>query len=379
MSRKKKELAKIEKLYTRYNQCRDLEIDRFWKNSVFVWVFLALCFAAFGAMVKDYYMPMRNLERIDDDSYYLFLSIISGIALFLSCVWVWMARGLKAWYEVFEMAIWDLEINKNEIGYPKEYTINNYWTIKDQNSNYDKLLSSAPYSSSKIVILIGHFLVLVWLMAFGYSLWSYCDCYLYFDFCLEYINWKFIILFVALCCLIIFCRWLVKSTSLRNPKAQEVFVSIKTALARNKISNVQFEVTNSKVKFWGEQKNDVKRKFLKYLKPNIAKNNEIEYPINKVITYFKYTDEFRRIVRDDRLSTNIIFLNGSNIEVVGSVNLERDLNYIIERLNCFARLSYKRKPINDDQVITKNNVIIVPTKLFSKCCFNRLYNWICKR
>ena len=110
------EKIRLGKLYKRYNQCRDAELDRFWKNSVFVWVFLALCFAAFGSLFKDHNMPTKAMDiaNTSNETYYLSLSVISLIACILSWIWVWMARGLKAWYEVYETAIWDIESFKNE-------------------------------------------------------------------------------------------------------------------------------------------------------------------------------------------------------------------------------------------------------------------------
>lgn len=104
--RKADNRKKLKELYTRYNQCRDLELDRFWRNSVFVWCFLLLCFTSFGMLVKDYNMPTKNVEtKITKSDYYSFLTFISALGLILSNIWVWMAQGLKAWYEVFETAI----------------------------------------------------------------------------------------------------------------------------------------------------------------------------------------------------------------------------------------------------------------------------------
>ncbi len=232
------EQKKLKQLYDRYNQCRDLELDRFWKNSVFVWVFLALCFTAFGTLVKDKYMPNKQLLPIDDDKYFLFLVIVSGIGLFLSFIWVWMARGLKAWYEVFEIAIWDMETNKNVFGYPSGYTIDSYWVVKDTKNDFQKLLvSSASISTSKIVILIGRFLILVWISAFLYSLWNYFDCFLYFDLSFENINWGFVISMVCTLWIIAKCHLLVGSSTL-NTDEEKAFIKFISSKLQSKLNDV---------------------------------------------------------------------------------------------------------------------------------------------
>ena len=127
---KKQREKKLKELYTRYNKCRDLELDRFWKNSVFVWCFLLLCFTALGKIVFDYntQYDLQLLHKgLKEEDYYLFALIISIIGLIFSHIWVWMARGLKAWYEVFEMAIWQMETKDNVFDFSPEYTINNFW------------------------------------------------------------------------------------------------------------------------------------------------------------------------------------------------------------------------------------------------------------
>ena len=50
----KTRIEKLKELYCRYNQCRDAELDRFWKNSVFVWTFLLICFSAYGFLLSRY-------------------------------------------------------------------------------------------------------------------------------------------------------------------------------------------------------------------------------------------------------------------------------------------------------------------------------------
>lgn len=164
----------LKELYKRYNQCRDLELDRFWKNSVFVWVFLALCFGTFGKVFLDYLTPQVDEKNaISESNLLVLLCGISFFGFLLSKIWTWMARGLKAWYEVYECAIWDLESKNNEFKFERKYTIENYWSIKN---NGVWFLNAGRISPSRIVILIGHLMSCAWGISFLIWLWKKCNC-----------------------------------------------------------------------------------------------------------------------------------------------------------------------------------------------------------
>lgn len=167
-----------DNLYKRYCTCRDQELDRFWKNSVFVWCFLLLCFGAFGIIMTDYVstIPEGNSKiYIEKEQCMKLLSVISFFGFLISNIWVWMARGLKAWYEVYESAIWDMESKHNVFEFKRNYTIENYWGLK---TNGYSSFSSDRLSPSKIVILIGHLLRIIWFIAYCSCLFISFDCIL---------------------------------------------------------------------------------------------------------------------------------------------------------------------------------------------------------
>ena len=45
------ENEKIKFLYDKYNESRNQEMDKFWKNSMYVWTFLGLCFTGYGVLI----------------------------------------------------------------------------------------------------------------------------------------------------------------------------------------------------------------------------------------------------------------------------------------------------------------------------------------
>ena len=167
-----------DNLYKRYCTCRDQELDRFWKNSVFVWCFLLLCFSAFGLIITEYVstIPKGNTKiYIEKEKCKTLLAIIAYFGLLISNIWVWMARGLKAWYEVYESAIWDMESKSNVFGFARNYTIDNYWNIKEKKIPF---FCSDSISPSKIVILIGHLLRAFWFIAYCSCLFKSFNCIL---------------------------------------------------------------------------------------------------------------------------------------------------------------------------------------------------------
>ena len=55
--------SNLKDLYKRYCDCRDQELDRFWKNSTYVWIFLAVCFGAFGQVILKYFELEQNTSK----------------------------------------------------------------------------------------------------------------------------------------------------------------------------------------------------------------------------------------------------------------------------------------------------------------------------
>ena len=61
----------VEKLYNIYNQNKNNELDRFWKNSMFVWTFIAICFTAYGTIILNFKDINKNI--FDNSSSYFLL------------------------------------------------------------------------------------------------------------------------------------------------------------------------------------------------------------------------------------------------------------------------------------------------------------------
>ena len=325
---KRKREKKLKELYTRYNQCRDAELDRFWKNSVFVWCFLLLCFTAFGMLVKDYNMPNRSLTLPTEYDYYLFLSIISELGVIISFIWVWMAKGLKAWYEVYENAIWEIEVCKNEFGYPRNYTIDNYWAIKDEPDLCK--IGTKPISPSKIVIAIGLVLTTMWIVAFLYSFINLIKCINchsitcpHCDFPWAKILFSAIGLIIGILLCITMRQWITSST-LRTKEENDLFIKLKNdTFIKN--MDLYFEVKNGKVIFFFYGKKRYircKRKIQEYFGNNSKEEEyKITFDADKINTIIekkrtnKIKNEISKFLTDCDINPDKIEIKGCCISI----------------------------------------------------------------
>lgn len=159
----------LQRILDRLYQCRNLEITNLWQRSVFLSVFLILCFTAHG------YLLFETIDRGKENSIqFLFLGFaLSFIGIIMSVIWICMAKASKAWYEVYEEAITKLEHEHYRIlGIPYEYAMGNM-TI--QNNDIDTNILSrhgGAFSPSKINIIIGQVCFFWWVLSGFYYLVS---------------------------------------------------------------------------------------------------------------------------------------------------------------------------------------------------------------
>lgn len=371
------EKGKLKELYTRYNQCRDAELDRFWKNSVFVWVFLSLCFTAFGILVKEFNMPNTKLKPLSPVDYYQFLLIVSGIGLILSLIWVWMARGLKAWYEVYESAIWEIETYKNEFKYPRKYLINNFWSVKESDCCLKRLVTdSKPISPSKIVILIGCLLVTIWGGALFYSIWQYwfckistccyyCEegCFCYDSICHCDIQEKHWFIFLGSIVVIIISligfRIFAKSSTLRNKEDKNIFDKIRNDIDKRvftsdeimsddeieKFYDFYLEVKKGKVKFIFFDRTQYKKglllipKFYQCVQYGCGDNMSLTMELNDIEKYYlnRNVKEIRDSFSAYQIKTDNICMKDKRIFIYIKQSEYNDKKYMIA--TCIASLT----------------------------------------
>jgi len=135
---------------------RDFEISNLWQRSVFLTAFLVLLFTVYSYVVS-------GILKNECKSILVSSEICCGIGLAglaFSIIWIMMAKGSKAWYEIYERRIGDIE-TESELGIPEEYRMGA--DMKPWNLD-SKILSTnaGNYSVSRLNIVIGIILLLIW-------------------------------------------------------------------------------------------------------------------------------------------------------------------------------------------------------------------------
>lgn len=151
----------LRKVHERLYRCRDLEISNLWQRSIFLSVFMVLCFTAYG------YLIAKILDFIKTDQEYgiMYLNCAAVALASISCIfsylWICMAKASKAWYEVYEKSVTEFEKEYYvELGIPYKYTMGKMSPFKvDKN-----ILSTngGAFSPSRINIIIGIVCLIIW-------------------------------------------------------------------------------------------------------------------------------------------------------------------------------------------------------------------------
>lgn len=194
-------------IYRAYWHCRDFEINHLWQHSIFLTTFMVLCFSAYGYLAMDMLSMQRpsttDIPKDALETYWLFANggaiFISYIGAALSVLWIAMAKGSKAWFEIYETAIAAYETNNivdnNSGENDDEHEDNdkkigsflfkglNDFKSKLEEKKFDQSISNAQggaYSPSRINWAIGQIILAVWgiitfshilIMCFKVSFW----------------------------------------------------------------------------------------------------------------------------------------------------------------------------------------------------------------
>lgn len=149
-----------EKIWDKQYECRNFELSNFWQKSAFLFGFLSLCFAGYGALVAQ--LVDKDTNPISVSYIYQNMCGISFLGIVLSIVWIYMMKGSKAWYEVYEKSIYEIETEifkgENEKYIEGEFAKK---MRKDFNCNF-RGMNGGAFSPAKINILIGWILLIVW-------------------------------------------------------------------------------------------------------------------------------------------------------------------------------------------------------------------------
>ena len=208
-------------LYTELFHCRDFELQHLWQRSVFLAGFMIALFTLYGSFVGDNLNSKLNFDvnkieqsdknivitysaNVNDNlsnqtTIHYFAFFIGCVGIIISQLFIMMIKGSKRWYEQFEQSIYwfyysdtDLfsdELNKNledYIGDKKYPHFGDLKNIKKDKINQSLFNTNAGYYSvSRINIVLGQLLCLIWIGITGFHLFN---IFYSFDFVTRYFS-----------------------------------------------------------------------------------------------------------------------------------------------------------------------------------------------
>lgn len=91
--------------------CRDFEINHLWQRSIFLAAFMTLLFTGYGVLFSKFYDYFSTSQPIVTSLFFLSIAslVLSLLGVVFAVFWIMMAKGSKAWYEIYEKAICEIE------------------------------------------------------------------------------------------------------------------------------------------------------------------------------------------------------------------------------------------------------------------------------
>ena len=186
-------------LYKELFHCRDFELQHLWQRSVFLAGFMIALFTLYGSFVGDNLNSKLNFDvnkieqsdknivitysaNVNDNlsnqtTNHYFAFFIGCVGIIISQLFIMMIKGSKRWYEQFESALWWFYNNNSDLFDEKlKNNINDYphfgnlWDKRINNSLFNT--DAGHYSVSRINIVLGQLLCLVWIGITGFHLFN---------------------------------------------------------------------------------------------------------------------------------------------------------------------------------------------------------------
>ena len=158
----------LKELRATFYECRNFELSYFWQRSAFLLTILTLCFTGYGILLFN--VVEKNAKTINALMPYNFLAVmICALGLLFSVLWICLAKGSKAWYELYEAAICEIEREKKDLQIPEKYIMGelpqcdfykNFPVTRNLFSG-----SGGPFSPAKTLIVAGQISLATWTLA----------------------------------------------------------------------------------------------------------------------------------------------------------------------------------------------------------------------
>ncbi|WP_462353605.1 RipA family octameric membrane protein [Alistipes timonensis] len=166
----------LKELREGFYKCRSFEVLNLWRRSFLLSVFQFLCFTLYGVFAS------RLLDAGPAAANPLVVNEIACAAALLGMsfafIWIMMAKGSKAWYEVYERYIFEIEREETDgLKIPERYRLGALCRPWEMNSNlFSK--KAGRYSPSRLNITIGTVLMTAWFVIFLLHYIASIVCYI---------------------------------------------------------------------------------------------------------------------------------------------------------------------------------------------------------
>ena len=159
------EPVSLKRLREEAYKIRKFEIQNLWQRSIFLAAFIVILITGYGHLVEKLLSEYEKWQISNQDLLLVAEAICCALAFLgsiFSIIWIMMAKGSKAWYEIHEKRIRKIE---------KKLQVNDKYRMRPGSpwSLNDSLCSREPgaYSVSRINILLGQILLVAWWIAFS--------------------------------------------------------------------------------------------------------------------------------------------------------------------------------------------------------------------
>ncbi|WP_368210008.1 RipA family octameric membrane protein [Alistipes shahii] len=151
----------LKELREGFYQCRRFEATNLWRRSFLLSIFLVFCFAVYGALASEILTAgpgAANFLALNEAA-----CAVALLGTSFALIWIMMAKGSKAWYEVYERYIFEIEREEAEgLKIPERYRLGALCRPWEMNGNlFSK--KAGCYSPSRLNITIGSVTLTAWL------------------------------------------------------------------------------------------------------------------------------------------------------------------------------------------------------------------------
>lgn len=159
----------LKELREGFYSCRTFEVSNLWRRSFLLSIFQVLSFILYGLPASGLLNAAPGASNLLTLNQAACAAALFGMSF--AVIWIMMAKGSKAWYEVYERYIFEIE--REETGglkIPERYRLGALCRPWEMNSNlFSK--KAGRYSPSRLNITIGTVLLTTWfaVLVFHYA------------------------------------------------------------------------------------------------------------------------------------------------------------------------------------------------------------------